>query len=259
MLVTSRDFGGGNQPEIRVLALEEVLGKLGKLASAIEAGGIHQEGRQHLGVAVFARVHVQEKVDQCPFQFGAQPPVKRKARARDFAGAGEIQNPQLGSQIPMRFGLEIELRRFAGAAHLHVVGFRFADRDGLVGNIRNAGQQLLELLVYGVHLVVERRDSLSDSANFLLPLRGVGAFALELADLDGFLVLARLQLLCLGNRRTAPGIQVAETLQVDRATTGRETFRYALEVAPEEGEIVHVLPCYRMAGLFFLILNFHGL
>jgi len=65
----------------------------------------------------------------------------------------------------------------------------------------------------------------------------------EFADLDAFLVLARLQLFGLRNRRPALGIQGAEPIQTNRAATGREPFRDTLEITPEKIEIVHVLPC----------------
>ena len=45
----------------------------GKLAGAEEAGGVDQERRQHFGVAVLARMHVQQEVDQRPFQRAPMP------------------------------------------------------------------------------------------------------------------------------------------------------------------------------------------
>ena len=143
----------------------------------------------------------------------------------------------------MSLGLEVELRRLARAAHFHVVVGGAAHRDGLVRDVGDAGEQFLELLVDGLHLFIERGDLLRDGAHFLLPLRGVGAFALEFADFDRLLVLARFELLGLGNGRPALPVQVAEPFQIDRAATGREAFGNSLEIAPEIGEIVHVLPC----------------
>ena len=121
--------------------------------------------------------------------------------------------------------------------------FGAADGDGLVGDIGDAGEQFLELFVDGVHLGVERGDLLGDGADFLLALRSVGAFALEFADLDALLVLARFELFSLGNGRPALLVQGAEPIQINRTATGREAFRNSLEVVPEVGEIVHVLPC----------------
>src|SRR5665647_1719246 len=144
--VGDRDFGGGDQPEIGALALEQVFGEFGKLAGAVEAGGIHQEGRQHFGVAVFPGMHVEEKVYKCALQPGAQAPVEREARAGDLAGAREIEDAEFGTEVPMSFGLEVELRRPARAAYFHVVVGGAAHRDGFVRDVGDAGEQFLELL-----------------------------------------------------------------------------------------------------------------
>src|ERR1019366_6760557 len=182
--IGDRDFGGRDQPEIGVLALEQVFGEFGKLAGAVEAGGIHQEGGQHFGVAVFPGMHVEEKVYKCALQPGAQAPVEREARAGDLAGAREIEDTELGTEVPMCLGLEVELRWLANSADFHVVVGGTAHRDGFVRDIGDAGEQFLELLVDGLHLFIERGDLLRDGAHFLLPRGSVGAFALELADFD---------------------------------------------------------------------------
>jgi hypothetical protein len=98
-----------------------------------------------------------------------------------------------------------------------------------VGDVGDAGEQFLELLVDGIHLCIERRDPLGDGAHFLLPLGSVGACALQLANLDRLLVLARFQLLGQGNGAPALVVQIAEPLQIDGAAAGRETFRNSLE------------------------------
>ena len=68
-----RDFGRGREPEIGVLNLEQIVLELGQLAGAKQAGGIDQERRQHFGVAVLARVNVQQEVDQRPLQLAPMP------------------------------------------------------------------------------------------------------------------------------------------------------------------------------------------
>ena len=165
--------------------------------------------------------------------------------------------PSSGPRSQCAFGSKSNCGGSPDAAHFHVVVFGLADGDGLVGDVGDAGQQFLELLVDRVHLFIERGDLVGDGAHCLLPLGGVGAFALELADLDALLVLARFELFGFGNGGPALLVQGAEAIQIDRAAAGRQAFRNSLEVAPEVGEIVHVLPCYRMEGLFFLVLNFH--
>ena len=84
--------------------------------------GVHHEGRQHLGVAVLAGVHVEHEIDERALELGAHVPVEGEARAGDLGGALEIENAELRAQVPVRLGLEIELRRLAAAADLDVVG-----------------------------------------------------------------------------------------------------------------------------------------
>ncbi len=139
--IGDRHFGGGREPEIVILDLEQILLELGKLAGAEQAGGVDQERRQHLGVAVLARVDIQHEVDERPLQLRAHAPVDGKSRAGDFGGTLQVQDAQLRAQVPMRFGFEIELARLAPAADFDVVLGALADRHRFVRNIGNAGQQ----------------------------------------------------------------------------------------------------------------------
>src|SRR5207253_7926624 len=103
-----RNFGGGNQPEIVVLALEQIGGEFRKLAGSVKALRVHQKGREHFGVAVATRVDIQKKIDQRALQARAHPPVERETRAGDLGGAVEIQDAQSGTQVPVSLGVKIE-------------------------------------------------------------------------------------------------------------------------------------------------------
>ena len=59
--------------------LEQVLRELGQLPGSEQAGGVHQERRQHLGVAVLARMHVEHEVDQRALEARAQRPSRRRS------------------------------------------------------------------------------------------------------------------------------------------------------------------------------------
>jgi hypothetical protein len=78
--VRDRDFGGGDQPEVVALALEEILFEFGELPGAEEAGGIHHEGRQNFGIAVLTRMHVEHEI-------GERAPVWRPCPNRSEADA----------------------------------------------------------------------------------------------------------------------------------------------------------------------------
>jgi hypothetical protein len=120
------------------LGLEQVFLELGQLAGAVEAVGIDQERRQHLGVSMLPSVHIEHEIDQGALQFRAHVPVQGEACAGDFGGAFEVENAELGSEIPVRLRLEVEARRLGEAPHLNVVLRRAAHRNGLMRDIGNS-------------------------------------------------------------------------------------------------------------------------
>ncbi len=192
--IGDRNFGRGREPEIGVLDLEQIVLELGKLPGAEQAGRVDQERRQHFGIAVLARVNVQHEVDQRAFQPGADAPIDGKPRAGDFGGALQIQNLQLGPEIPMRLGLKIELARLAPAADFDVVVRALAHRHGFVRNIRNAGHQIAESFIDGLGFFIQGSNAIADLADLLLDRGGVLPGFLELPDFDALGVLLRLQL-----------------------------------------------------------------
>ena len=73
----------------------------GQLAGAVEAGGIGHERRQDFGIAVVLGMDVQHEIDERAFELRAQTPVDGETRAGDFGGALEIENAEVGAQVPM--------------------------------------------------------------------------------------------------------------------------------------------------------------
>ena len=219
------DLGRGNQPEIVSLALEQVLFEFGQLPRAEEAGRIHQEGRQHLGIAVLAGVHVEHEVDERALELRAHAPIEGKARAGDLGRALEIQDAQLRAQVPVRLGLEIEAGRLAHAPHLDVRVRVPAHRHGFVRHVGDAGQNLAELLVERGHLPLERGDLNLQCAHLLLAGGGIGALAAQVADFGALHVQAGLQPLALGDGHTAPPIDLAKLVQAGNIAAPCETPR----------------------------------
>ena len=72
---------------------------------------------RHFGVAMLGGVEVQHEVDQRPLQSRTQPGEQQEPAARDLGRPLEIEQAQIGGQIPMRLGLERELRHLSPVAH----------------------------------------------------------------------------------------------------------------------------------------------
>ena len=96
----------------------------------------------------------------------------------------------------------------------------------------------------GLDLFVERGDRSLCGAHALLARSGIGAFALQLADLHGFGIRARLQLLHLGERGAAFAVEFAELFQSGDGSARGEALGDLVEIGAKVGEIVHgVIPC----------------
>ena len=96
----------------------------------------------------------------------------------------EIDDAQVGTQIPVSLVVEVELRRSAPAANLGVVVLILAHRGGLVRDVRSAHEHSGELSVYLFALCGSGGKLLVDEANLLLGSLSLVLLALahELAD-----------------------------------------------------------------------------
>ena len=112
-----------------------------------------------------------------------------------------------------------------------------------MGNVGNAGEEVLKFVVEGFDLVVEGGHFPGHGANLGLPLGGVGALAAQAGDLRAFGIAARLQLFGPGDGGTAVAVELAKAVEVRRISASRQPLCNALEIGPEMREIVHDPPC----------------
>ena len=116
-----------------------------------------------------------------------------EAGAGDFRRGLRVEDAEVGADVPVGFRFEAEVFRLAPAADLNVLGVIFADRDGLVRNVRDleddlslAGSQFGELVVVGF-------DFCFDLCHLGEDLRGISPGFLDLRDLLGRFVLLLFQ------------------------------------------------------------------
>ena len=135
---------------------------------------------------MLARVQVEHEVHQRAFELRAEIPVDSEAGARDLCSAFEIENAQLLAQFPVRLGSEVELRRRAPAANLHVVFFALADGNAVVGRLGMPSKISRRRASASSIFLSARVKLLSQFLVFLLICRCVLLFFLELLKLpDG--------------------------------------------------------------------------
>ena len=143
------------------------------------ASGCTRKGGR-LGVAVLARVEVEQEIDQRALQPRAGPGVEREGAAADLRGALEVEQSELFSRGRCGFGARNERRLLAPGADDGVVladaARRAVPRAGDSGRSARGSAARLEL----PGLVFETRDLLAELAHLRLDRRSV--FALRLSS-----------------------------------------------------------------------------
>ena len=94
------NFSGGGEPEVVVGAAEAFFGEFGQLARAGQAGGVHQDGRQNLPVAL-AGVQIEHEVDQAALEPGPLAHQGHKAALGDPHRALRFKQAQALGDLPV--------------------------------------------------------------------------------------------------------------------------------------------------------------
>jgi hypothetical protein len=212
--VGEHDLSRGNEVHAAAHVIE-VLVELGQLARAKEGVVVGDDGRPPLGETSL-HVGVDEEVDERALHEGARAAKKVEARAGELDAALEVDHAGSGAKVPVRLGLEVELRGLAPATNLGVIGVVNAIRHGLVGDVGDCGDKVEQVLLDLGALVVKLGDAVLAGSD--LGLCGLGlvllALAHELANLLGDGVAVRLQLLHLRDDRAALLIELEEALAI---------------------------------------------
>ena len=243
--VRYRNLGRRRQPEIGILAMEQVFGELRQLPGSLKARRIDQKRRQHFGVTMLARVDIQHEVDQRPLQLGPQPDVHGEPCARYLGRPLHIQNVQCRPQVPVRLRREVKLRRRSPAADFHVILAASAHRNRLVRNIRDAQQNLIERRVHRLQLFIQRGDGVANLAHLPLAVGRVLTGLAKLRDFGALRVSQSLQLLGFGDGAAALSIQRRKFLSLQFEAAGRQPLLDRGEVVSKVRKIVHL---YLMTG-----------
>ena len=107
------------------------------------------------------------------------PSSTAKRAPRDLRRAFEVEDPQIGTEIPVRFRLEVEAPRLADAPDFAVVCSAGSHRHARVRQVRHGQQHALPLALERLELGVELLDALRPLAVGVEERRGVLALPLE--------------------------------------------------------------------------------
>ena len=113
----------------------------------------------------------------------------------------------------MRLRFKVESSGLTGAPHLHIVFRNPAYGNGFLRHIRDPGQHAAELFIERLYDFIEPGDPVAHFAHRGLRRVGVGSALLQLSDLRGSGVFARLQLFRFGDRGSDGARPSRETAQ----------------------------------------------
>ena len=210
MQVRQRDLGRGNE-ELVFANVIRIIFELRQLARTEHGLALHNYRRPPFFEAA-AHVRVDEVVDQSALKTSSRATKNREAAAGKLVAAIEIENVQIGAQVPMSLGLEAlrrEVARSAPATALGIFGLVLADGRGIARKVRASHQDVVHLCIDGLTLGACLLELFVDLANFLFGSfrRFLFALAHQSADfLRGFVALG-LEGFLLGDGRTTLFIQ----------------------------------------------------
>ena len=239
MQVRERHFGRRDQPVVGLLHPEKVVGELRQLPGADHRLGVDHEGGQDLGVGVLARVQVEHEIDEGALEAGARAGVDGEPRPGDLRGPLEVEDPEAGSDLPVRQRLEVELPWLAPAAHLDVVLRGFPPRHALVRDVRDGQEPLLEGRIDRGHLRVELLDPIAEPPHLVDERRGVLLVLLEGGDLLGSLVAPGLQRLDLAQHLAARFVEAVEFVEADLRAAVAERALEEIEMVADPRRVEH--------------------
>ena len=163
-------------------------------------------------------MRVEEEVDEGALQTGAGATENGEAAAGELVAALEVEDVEVGAQVPVRLKVEIELARGAPTTALDVLVLVLAKRGGLARNVGQVSHKVVQLLLKSASALGQTVNLLVDGAHGLLGGLGLVLLALlhQGANLLGLGVTRGLELLDLGDDGTALVVEFKELLAIPR-------------------------------------------
>ncbi len=216
MQVGEYDLGGGDQ-EVVTRDVVGVVLELGQLARA-EHGLTLDDDRRPPLLKATAGVRIEEEVDEGALKTGAGATENGEAAAGELVAALEVEDVQIGAQIPVRLKVEVELARGAPAATLDVLVLVLTVRGGIARNVGQVSHEVVLLLLESGAALGQTVNLLVDGAHGLLGGLGLVLLALphQGADLLGLGIARSLELLDLGDDGTTLVVELKELLAIPR-------------------------------------------
>ena len=241
--IGQRDLGSRDQVQVGLVFtgdLEQVFLEFRQLTGALQRRSLHQIRGVGLFVAMLAGVQVDHELRQGAMQTGDGAAQQGETRARQLGSGLEVQPAVLLAEGDVILDLEIEAARGAPTRHLDVAVFIGANRHGLVRQVGNVQQQVVQLVLDRIQLTLAGFQLAAHLIDFRQQRSDVFATRLGLADGLGTAVALGLQLLGAHLHRLALTLQGLEAGDVKGEATGGEALGDFGELRADKFGIEHV-------------------
>ena len=242
MKVRYGDFGGWDKKEPSAIDAIHVLFEFRQLACADHTIALHYERWTDLGVAMVARVEVEEEIQKRPLELCALAHVNRETTAADFDGTVGVDEPEALGKSDMILGIG-DCWFLPMNADLGVVSRLFANGNGRLWKIGQNEQQGGLLVGEGIGFLSESLHLVGEG--FHLGFQGCGVLLLgaEFTDFLAQAVALALEALQAGFR--CPSVGVDGKNGVDGlgivGVAGREAGLSEVGLLPKSADIKHGL------------------
>ncbi len=241
MQVGDGDLCGGDQVEIVLGAVIDLVAEFGELAGADEALGFDEEGWADLGVAVLSGVEIEQEADEGALESGSGPAIDDEGAAGDFGTGFEVEHAVGLPEGDVVFWCEVKAGCAAPAADLWVFLGSGTDWAGLVREVGQAKHDLTLLAVGVIGSLADFIEAVTDAPHLGFGGGGVEAVFAADADVFGEPIAILLKLLALGLCRAASGIESKDLINdgtQSRIALGEALFD-EIRVFTQEADIEH--------------------
>ncbi len=234
-------FGGGNEVEIVLGAVINLVAEFWELAGADEAFGFHEKGRTDLGITMLGGVEIEQEVDEGALESCASPTINHEGAAGDFGTRFKVDHAMGLAKRDMVFRFEVVRWCDSPAADFGVFFGGAANGAGFVRQIWEGQKEVTLLGVGGVGFRADLINALPDAAHFGFLGGGVLAVFATESDFFGEAVAITLQLLALSLGGAAGSIEGEDLIDQSgkRGIAGGETLFDEVGIFAQEADVEH--------------------
>ena len=184
-------------------------------------------------------MHIEHEVHERTLELGTSIDVHGESGACELGCALEVNDAQFYAKIPVRLGLEAELRAVAPATDLDIAGFVLARRHSTVRQVRNPAQTVRYRSVQSLDGILSPPDFRVDRAGLFHYVQRVQARPARPRDLRAQFVALLLERLNLSHRSAPRRVCLGKLVEHGGVSPVGQPDLHLLKVLAQIGTVKH--------------------